>query len=477
MLMVMDIGNTNIVVGVHDGKEWIAHWRLSSSRSRTSDEFGIILGSMFQAGGVDMKAVKDIIVSTVVPPLLVPLCNMCKRYFGITPFVVTSNCNTGLKLDYDHPNEIGADRIVNAVAAHHMYGDKGNLIIIDFGTATTFCALRPDGEYLGGAIAPGIGISTEALFQKAAKLPRIELIKPKMAICHDTIHAMRSGVIFGFVGQMDGIITRMKKELGGQAFVVVTGGFGKLLKVGADAQAMLGRTPGNIIAIRPLREGVISDYEVTERMIKEFLHKVMGFQLFKPRIIICVPSGITEVEERAVIDAGIQAGARRVYLIEEPVAAAIGAGIDITQPEGHMIIDIGGGTSDIAVISLSGVVESSSIKIAGDQFNEAVVKYMRRKHNLLVGERTAEQMKMQIGCVFPPEEEMTMEVKGRSLITGLPELISVSSAEMLEAFEEPVERIMEEVHLVLEKTPPELVADISNNGIVKIGRASCRERV
>ena len=148
---------------------------------------------------------------------------------------------------------------------------------------------------------------------------------------------------------------------------------GKLLKVGADAQAMLGRTPGNIIAIRPLREGVISDYEVTERMIKEFLHKVMGFQLFKPRIIICVPSGITEVEERAVIDAGIQAGARRVYLIEEPVAAAIGAGIDITQPEGHMIIDIGGGTSDIAVISLSGVVESSSIKIAGDQFNEAVV--------------------------------------------------------------------------------------------------------
>ena len=248
---------------------------------------------------------------------------------------------------------------------------------------------------------------------------------------------------------------------------------GKLLKVGAEAQAMLGRTPGNIVAIRPLREGVISDYDMTERMLREFLHKVVGgFQLFKPRVIICVPSGITEVEERAVIDAGIQAGARRVYLIEEPVAAAIGAGIDITQPEGHMIIDIGGGTSDIAVISLSGVVESSSIKIAGDQFNEAVIKYMRRKHNLLVGERTAEQMKMQIGCVFPPEEEMTMEVKGRSLITGLPELITVSSAEMLEAFEEPVERIMEEVHLVLEKTPPELVADISNNGIVMTGGGS-----
>ena len=247
---------------------------------------------------------------------------------------------------------------------------------------------------------------------------------------------------------------------------------GKLLKVGADAQAMLGRTPGNIIAIRPLREGVISDYEVTERMIKEFLHKVMGFQLFKPRIIICVPSGITEVEERAVIDAGIQAGARRVYLIEEPVAAAIGAGIDITQPEGHMIIDIGGGTSDIAVISLSGVVESSSIKIAGDQFNEAVVKYMRRKHNVLVGERTAELMKMEIGCVFPKEQETSIEIKGRCLMTGLPKVITVTSTEMLEAFEEPVERILEAVHGVLERTPPELVADISNNGIVMTGGGS-----
>ena len=247
---------------------------------------------------------------------------------------------------------------------------------------------------------------------------------------------------------------------------------GKLLKVGADAQAMLGRTPGNIVAIRPLREGVISDYEVTERMLKEFIHKVMGFQFFKPRIIICVPSGITEVEERAVIDAGIQAGARRVYLIEEPVAAAIGAGIDITQPDGHFIIDIGGGTSDIAVISLSGVVESASIKVAGDQFNEAVVKYMRRKHNLLIGERTEEEMKMSIGCVFPPEEEMTMEIKGRCLLTGLPKLITVTSTEMMDAFEEPVERIMEAVHQVLERTPPELVADISSNGIVMTGGGS-----
>ena len=247
---------------------------------------------------------------------------------------------------------------------------------------------------------------------------------------------------------------------------------GKLLKVGADAQAMLGRTPGNIIAIRPLREGVISDYEVTERMIKEFLHKVMGFQLFKPRIIICVPSGITEVEERAVIQAAMEAGARRVYLIEEPVAAAIGAGIDITKPDGHMVVDIGGGTSDIAVISLSGVVESASIKVAGDQFNESIVKYMRRKHNILIGERTAEQMKMEIGCVYPKEEETSIEIKGRCLMTGLPKTITVNSTEMMEALEEPVERILEAVHNVLERTPPELVADISNNGIVMTGGGS-----
>ena len=247
---------------------------------------------------------------------------------------------------------------------------------------------------------------------------------------------------------------------------------GKLLKVGAEAQAMLGRTPGNIIAIRPLREGVISDYDMTERMLKEFIHKVAGVSFFKPRVIICVPSGITEVEERAVIDAGIQAGARKVYLIEEPVAAAIGAGIDISQPDGHMVVDIGGGTADIAVISLSGVVESVSIKIAGDQLNEAVIKYMRRKHNLLVGERTAEEMKKRIGCVFPKEEEETMDVKGRCLLTGLPKVVTVSSTEMMDAFEEPVERIMEAIHSVLERTPPELVADISTHGIVMTGGGS-----
>ena len=180
---------------------------------------------------------------------------------------------------------------------------------------------------------------------------------------------------------------------------------GKLLKVGTDAQAMLGRTPGNIVAMRPLREGVISDYDMTERMLKEFIKKVTTFSLFKPRLLICVPSGITEVEERAVVDAGIQAGARRAYLIEEPVAAAIGAGIDITKPDGHMVVDIGGGTADIAVISLGGVVESASIKIAGDKFDEAVVKYIRRKHNVLIGDRTAEELKMKIGCVFPRPED------------------------------------------------------------------------
>ena len=206
--------------------------------------------------------------------------------------------------------------------------------------------------------------------------------------------------------------------------------------------------------------------------LREFIHKVAGVSFFKPRVIICVPSGITEVEERAVIDAGIQAGARKVYLIEEPVAAAIGAGIDITKPEGHMVVDIGGGTSDIAVISLKGVVESASIKVAGDQFNEAIVKYMRRKHNILIGERTAEQMKMQIGCVFPKDEETTIEIKGRCLMTGLPKTITVTSTEMLEAFEEPVERILEAIHGVLERTPPELVADIANNGIVMTGGGS-----
>ncbi|MBQ2691164.1 MAG: rod shape-determining protein MreB [Clostridia bacterium] len=247
---------------------------------------------------------------------------------------------------------------------------------------------------------------------------------------------------------------------------------GKILAVGSDAQSMLGRTPGNIIAVRPLREGVISDYDMTEKMIREFIKKVLGFRLFKPNVIICIPSVITEVEERAVIDAGIQAGAKRVYLIEEPVAAAIGAGIDIAKPNGNMIVDIGGGTTDVAVISLGGIVESTSIKVAGDKFDEAIVKYIRRKHNVLIGERTAEEMKMKIGCVCPRPEEATMEVKGRCLMTGLPKTFTVTSSEMMEAFEEVTVKIVEAVHSVLERTAPELVGDIATNGIVMTGGGS-----
>ena len=247
---------------------------------------------------------------------------------------------------------------------------------------------------------------------------------------------------------------------------------GKLLKVGREAQLMLGRTPGNIVAIRPLREGVISDYDMTERMLREFIRKVAPVRLFKPRVIICVPSGITEVEERAVIDAGIQAGARKVYLIEEPLAAALGAGINIAEPDGHMVVDIGGGPADIAVISLSGIVESASIKVAGDAFSEAIIKYIRKRHNVLIGDRTAEELKMTIGCVFPRQEELSMEIKGRCLMTGLPRTFTVTSSEMIEAFEEPCSRILEAIHSVLERTPPELVADISTNGIIMTGGGS-----
>jgi len=247
---------------------------------------------------------------------------------------------------------------------------------------------------------------------------------------------------------------------------------GKMLAVGEEAQQMLGRTPGNIVAIRPLREGVISDYEMTERMIKEFIRKVLGFRLFKPNLVMCVPSVITEVEERAVIDAGTQAGAKRVFLIEEPVAAAMGAGLDIAKADGNMVVDIGGGTTDIAVISLGGIVESTSIKIAGDKFDEAIVKYIRRKHNVLIGDRTAEEIKKQIGCVYARPDEATMEIKGRCLMTGLPRTFTVNSTEVMEAFEEVTSSIIEAIHAVLERTPPELTSDISTNGIIMTGGGS-----
>lgn len=244
---------------------------------------------------------------------------------------------------------------------------------------------------------------------------------------------------------------------------------GRLLKVGEEAQQMLGRTPGNITAIRPLKDGVISDYEMTERMLKELLRKVTSFSLIKPRLLICIPSSITEVEERAVIDAGMQAGARKVYLVEEPVAAALGAGIDIAAPDGHMVVDIGGGTTDIAVISLSGVVQSVSIKAAGDELDQALIRYVRKKHNILIGERTAEELKMTMGCVFTREDEVSTEVKGRCLLTGLPRVFTIGSDELRQAYEEVCERILDSIHAVLEATPPELVADVSRNGITLTG--------
>ena len=242
-----------------------------------------------------------------------------------------------------------------------------------------------------------------------------------------------------------------------------------VLAVGGEARRMLGRTPGNIIATRPLRDGVISDYTVTERMLKYFINKVGGKRLFAPRVMICIPSIVTEVEKKAVLDAATSAGARSVYLIEEPLAAAIGAGIDISKPCGNMIVDIGGGTTDIAVISLGGSVVSSSLKVAGDKFDEAIVKYIKKKYNVAIGERTAEDLKINIGCVYPKIQDMEMDVRGRDLITGLPKTITVHSSEMLEALMEPAMQIIEAVHSVLEKTPPELSADIVDRGIYMTG--------
>ena len=244
---------------------------------------------------------------------------------------------------------------------------------------------------------------------------------------------------------------------------------GEVLAVGHEARRMLGRTPGNIVATRPLRDGVISDYTVTEKMLKYFIHKIGGKFLFSPRIMICIPSQVTEVEKKAVIDAASNAGARKVYLIEEPIAAAIGAGIDISKPCGNMIVDIGGGTTDIAVISLGGSVVSSSIKVAGDKFDEYIVKYLKRHHNIIIGERTAEELKVNVGCVFPKFQDMEMDVRGRDLTTGLPRTVTIYSSEMMEALEEPAMMIVEAVHSVLERTPPELAADISDKGIYMTG--------
>ncbi|MGN1383349.1 MAG: rod shape-determining protein [Eubacterium sp.] len=244
----------------------------------------------------------------------------------------------------------------------------------------------------------------------------------------------------------------------------------EILAIGEEARQMLGRTPANIIAAKPLKDGVVSDYDITERMLQYFIRKTCGSsRFFKPVIMVCVPSGVTEVEKRAVKEAATEAGGKEVYLMEEPLAAAIGAGLDVTEPSGKMVIDIGGGTTDIAVIALGGIVTSASIKVAGDEFDDSIIKYMRKVHKLYIGERTGEDIKKEIGTAYPRDEEVTMECRGRDLVTGLPKTITISSDEIMEAMEEPLNTICEAIHSVLEQTPPELAADISNSGIVITG--------
>ena len=244
----------------------------------------------------------------------------------------------------------------------------------------------------------------------------------------------------------------------------------KVLAVGEEARRMIGRTPGNIVAVRPLRDGVISDYDVTERMLKEFIRKACGkSNIVAPRVMVCVPSQATEVEKRAVIDAARNSGAKRVNLIEEPLAAAIGAGLDITKPNGSMIIDIGGGTTDIAVISLGGVVVRESVKVAGDRFDEAIIKYVRNKYKIMIGEKTAEEVKISVGSVFKGSRNLTTSMKGRNLITGLPDKVEVNTDEIMEALLESVSVIIDSVRNILEKTPPELAADVIEKGILMTG--------
>lgn len=256
------------------------------------------------------------------------------------------------------------------------------------------------------------------------------------------------------------------------SFVAIDNNTDHIVKVGKDARAMLGRNPDNISVIRPLRDGVIDQYDVTLRMIQYFIRRACGNAVFPPRVIICIPTGISEVEERAVIDAGTKAGARKTSLIEEPVAAALGAGLDIYSPNGSMIVDIGGGTTDVAVISLGGVVVSESVKFAGDKFDEAIMRYVRRKHNVLIGERTAEIIKIRVGAVYEHSEPREIKVKGRCLLQGLPKEITVSSREMLEALMEPISEILDTICSVIEKTPPELIGDILKDGIVMTGGGS-----
>src|SRR5687768_632165 len=250
-------------------------------------------------------------------------------------------------------------------------------------------------------------------------------------------------------------------------------GVDRVLAVGAEAKEMLGRTPGSIVAIRPMKEGVIANFQVTEAMLRYFITKAHNRKtLVRPRIVICIPFGVTEVEKRAVRESALAAGAREVYLIEEPMAAAIGAGLPITEPSGNMVVDIGGGTTEVAVISLGGIVFSKSIRIAGDKMDEAIINYVKRKYNLLIGERTAELIKMNIGTAYPLEKEKSMEIKGRDLVAGVPKTITINSEEIREALAEPINAIVEAVRITLERTPPELASDIMDKGIVLAGGGS-----
>lgn len=255
--------------------------------------------------------------------------------------------------------------------------------------------------------------------------------------------------------------------------VAVERGTSHVLAVGEEAKRMLGRTPGNIVAIRPMRDGVITDFEITEAMLRHFIKRVRHrrFQV-RPRIVIAIPSGITEVEKRAVKESAERAGAREVYLIEEPIAAAIGVGLPIEEPLGNMIIDIGGGTTEVAVISLAGIVFSKSIRIGGDEMNEAIIEYLKKTYNLMIGERTAEDIKIKIGSAYPLEEEMTTEVRGRDLIAGLPKSVTITSEEIREALQEPLRAILETTKISLERTPPELASDLIEHGIVMAGGGS-----
>ena len=243
-----------------------------------------------------------------------------------------------------------------------------------------------------------------------------------------------------------------------------------VLAVGEEAKRMIGRTPGNIVAIRPMKDGVIADFDITQNMLKYFIRKIHSRKtLISPRVVVCVPSGVTEVEKRAVEDAAIQAGAREAYLIEEPMAAAFGAGLPVEEPTGSMVVDIGGGTTEVAIISLGGIVTSRSIRVGGDELDEAIIQYVKRQYNLMIGERTAEDIKITIGAAFPKETEETMLIRGRDLVSGLPKPIEITSTEIISALREPVSQIIDAIKYTLEKTPPELAADIMESGIMLTG--------